>query len=772
MSKRIADRARIGRIVLTGMMTLVWTGGLHALAAESAKGKLPPTLAEKIERSFAAIEAASREQPRDTFDPQAILEIAGRDPGQLFDWVRQNTRYVPYAGELRGPIGVLMDRTGNSLDRSLLLTTLFSAAGYEARLACGTLTEGQARQLVTDAKPPAEAAAEKVDEQATIQAYADQFKLDADKIRQAIAGGRLEADHLAEDAASRVNQQAPVLAAALGDGVAEPVKPETTHWWAEVKQDSGWAAFDLGAAAAGQTLTKSEKTVAPDKIPADLKHQVTVKLVVEQWAAGKLSEKTVIEQPIAAAEAIGVPVTLVNTPLKWPTKFSAQSDGDLDAAVKKAMAQQDEWLPVLVIGNRQVSHASVRTDGSINDNPKPDPAGQMGGSVGGAFGGLMGGGGESAGEATAWTAEWIDYQIQTPGHDTRTIRRQVFDLIGPAARASGVNQKPGGKDEERRLATGLQLSGKVDILIQANQISPDFVQQQLLDRTLASKQLILDLARETAAKTDPQQNAAPASATSSGDLLDLAMARHDWSNARADSYFNQINILSYHEQMQQKPDGSLAACEGFDIVANEMGVREGADARQVRLRQGVLDTTAEALLIGNCGRVHNTSDLFTASPTSWKTVRSADDAAIQSLPADAQARMKQDLAAGYVVVAPATLPTDRAACWWRIDPKTGQTLGIGAMGWGQSSTETTLHYTRVTLNVLDTMLCLLSTATAKMPQGAKAAAVFVCMAKGMLKNTKLLISAPAKVGTGLVIDMMTDILTAVVAPGAKAILNR
>ena len=153
-------------------------------------------------------------------------------------------------------------------------------------------------------------------------------------------------------------------------------------------------------------------------------------------------------------------------------------------------------------------------------------------------------------------------------------------------------------------------------------------------------------------------------------------------------------------------------------------------------------------------------------------MRSADDAAIQSLPADAQARMKQDLAAGYVVVAPATLPADRAACWWRIDPKTGQTLGIGAMGWGQSSTETTLHYTRVTLNVLDTMLCLLSTATAKMPQGAKAAAVFVCMAKGMLKNTKLLISAPAKVGTGLVIDMMTDILTAVVAPGAKAILNR
>ena len=41
--------------------------------------------------------------PRDTFDPQAVLEIAGRDPQALAEWVRKNTTWAPYQGALRGP---------------------------------------------------------------------------------------------------------------------------------------------------------------------------------------------------------------------------------------------------------------------------------------------------------------------------------------------------------------------------------------------------------------------------------------------------------------------------------------------------------------------------------------------------------------------------------------------------------------------------------------------------------------------------------------------
>jgi hypothetical protein len=63
-----------------------------------------------------------------------VVEQLGRDPQVLFEWVRDNTWWIPYRGVLRGPAGVLMDRLGNSLDRSLLLDSrLASHAAEEAR---------------------------------------------------------------------------------------------------------------------------------------------------------------------------------------------------------------------------------------------------------------------------------------------------------------------------------------------------------------------------------------------------------------------------------------------------------------------------------------------------------------------------------------------------------------------------------------------------------------------------------------------------------------
>jgi hypothetical protein len=79
---------------------------------------------ERIDRVLASLEAARRELPRDAFDLQGVVEVAGRDPVKLFEWVRDRTVWVPYSGTLRGATGVLLDRMGNSLDRSLLLADL------------------------------------------------------------------------------------------------------------------------------------------------------------------------------------------------------------------------------------------------------------------------------------------------------------------------------------------------------------------------------------------------------------------------------------------------------------------------------------------------------------------------------------------------------------------------------------------------------------------------------------------------------------------------
>jgi len=71
---------------------------------------------------------------RNYFDFDAVLKNVGSRPKDLFSWVQSNTKILPYSGVLKGAWGVLMERGGNTLDRSLLLIELLERAGYEAEL--------------------------------------------------------------------------------------------------------------------------------------------------------------------------------------------------------------------------------------------------------------------------------------------------------------------------------------------------------------------------------------------------------------------------------------------------------------------------------------------------------------------------------------------------------------------------------------------------------------------------------------------------------------
>jgi len=92
-------------------------------------------LADYMEKLYQVMDGAAQDIQREDFDAQAMVDKVGKDPQKLFEWVRDNTWWVPYRGALRGPTGVLMDRVGNSLDRSLLLAELLRLAGHSARLA-------------------------------------------------------------------------------------------------------------------------------------------------------------------------------------------------------------------------------------------------------------------------------------------------------------------------------------------------------------------------------------------------------------------------------------------------------------------------------------------------------------------------------------------------------------------------------------------------------------------------------------------------------------
>src|SRR5688572_12873355 len=123
---------RFARLLFTVIMAYAWAGGAHNAAAQApdaAGGPAPAATrtpeeraaaAQQLRNSLRAIEEADRDLPRDSFEVAAVVKSVGSDPAKLFEWVRDQTVWVPYRGSLRGDVGVLMDRLGNSLDRSVL----------------------------------------------------------------------------------------------------------------------------------------------------------------------------------------------------------------------------------------------------------------------------------------------------------------------------------------------------------------------------------------------------------------------------------------------------------------------------------------------------------------------------------------------------------------------------------------------------------------------------------------------------------------------------
>jgi hypothetical protein len=132
----------------------------------------------------------------------------------------------------------------------------------------------------------------------------------------------------------------------------------------------------------------------------------------------------------------------------------------------------------------------------------------------------------------------------------------------------------------------------------------------------------------------------------------------------------------------------ISALDATDIVANEVGVDLAApDAFTARLEQGVLDTTVEAH-VGFGPVTGNVAEAFAAA-RDWVTITPGHRSALASLalPNDVRRRIVEDLDSGYVIVAPKAPVQGQGemfAGWWRINPLTGDALGMDGRGWGDS----------------------------------------------------------------------------------------
>lgn len=644
-----------------------------------------------IERALATFDESveALQRLRATIDPAShdvgalALELAFDEPDEIARTVHETVAYQPYAGVLRGPAGTWEARAGNALDQALLLARLLLDAGYDAEVALATLPEAAARDVLATLRPAG--APPGVDWAAaglTPEALVDDpaaLERATDAAEAALAALEARAD------ATAAWLEGELGAAWSGPAAveAELLDEASAYAWVRARLFDGDPWHDLhpvfGAAPAWTASLEPERTLQGD-VPTDLLHRFRLEAVVERRVGGEVEVSAPFpawERPVA--NLVDVPLVAVFAPDGLEDAEMVVSD------VAAASAATTFFVPVLngapIAGAEVFDRLGNRVDQMAAASPMGGLFGQLGNLANQATQ-------ELGGDGIELSAVWWQYTLVHPDGRETLHRRPVLDRVHPDDRAAGVVGELAPMDAQ---AIFEALTYSHTFMVATADVASGTAERVRLDAQLAL--------------AGYQRSAWLESVAPQGRSLDVpeatgnALARDRLTTAFAAFADHDVPVgaVSYrHEPALVVVSAPLAPGRSVvDVVQNPrrvLALDGGRSLPSAALRAGVWETATEHLALRAEGPVE-VSDAFTfaaaadAAGVVWRTLRPGD-AAPADLPAASRAAIADDLAAGYAVVAPTTVPAGSPeASWWRVDPATGVALGRAGDGRGQAATE-------------------------------------------------------------------------------------
>jgi hypothetical protein len=686
---------------------------------------------EWLEAVIDEIESAREQRSRDNFDSQMIIQELGKDPVKLFEWVRDNTFWVPYQGLLRGAAGVLMDRMGNSLDRSLLLGDLLRSAGYDVRLAHSSLSIRKAEELWDDIQKISDTqvipgTSSKEIEISQFEDIASRVQMDIQDMQHALKQLSQINNKNNREAKQRVKDQAETLMNAIGESM---VKRSTSykmdmevlrdHWWIQYETEKGWVDLDpvLSEGIPGRIIEEVEDTVEIDDLDEDLLHSITVRVVVEQWKHGHLEENTSFEHTLRPSDLFGKRIMLYNLCLNWPEDLQLDEE-DFPQRFKDALLEGKEWMPVLEAGSDMIVQSSFTDRAGINENPNPTPEAETGGATRGVFrgvtGGLMGGGRKDEDTEEGYlTAGWLEYDVHLPGQGDQTIRRELFDLLGPVARSVEEVAEPDFNDDQK-LERACSLFGIIEILPLVCQISPQFADHITSQYYVDQLRILQEELEEGNPVEDLNIRIGRAAEALHSPLFKWALLRPRWNPYASCAYYNSVNIVNLRTRIFENSSGEFLLRRIFDIVNSGISIIPQAkfSPAVARLNQGVADTLAEAMIIPGPEPHMNLNyliDLAKDQQIGWRLAEDIQDKEWEKwrLQEDVRERIERTLMNGWAVVVPERpiiVDGKPRLGWWRVNLESGETLGVMDTGFHQDTTEyTEQQWAQIRTNCVNTI---------------------------------------------------------------------
>lgn len=683
---------------------------------ESWERNYPPTdldqVSAKIEDLLDELESSVETDSTKILSIDSILEKIGTEnPEELFVWVRDNTYFVPYQGVLRGDKGVLMDKLGNSLDRSILLYETLIEAGFETRLAHVRLSIEQAEDIIKHKEPfprdlfsPIESHLTESDRE-LIDECSAKYGVDKEYLLEAVKKKELDNIQNRDRLKSMVDREFNQISKWIRKLRTKPnsashntiYKSIQDHWWVQYLDESEWKDLDLTLPDAnpGDAIAEPSETFQLEELEEDLYFNITFKIVIEQWKDNRLKEHEILSYTFKPMDVLGKRITLHHIPADWPEQWNVFSEEDPESSLREKILEQKNWLPLLQIDEDEITSLGfdIYGDPQKELKKKKKRTRSPAGIAGGFQRALSGGGSESDEEKNSFlTAEWIEYEIYAPNQPSKNIRRQLFDLIGSAARLDDEISEPG-IDETSEIQRNLVLLGATEILPLCCHLSDQFIQNFANTQFLVNRESLLslfqvDIQQETQELIEKVSSFKPFPTP----MYLLALYR-----PHPENYIDFPNIFTIHSYFVDGQAGSIDAINALDIVENKVAVfaDKGENAFQIRLRQGIYDSMAESFFLAPYGVDYLTLffEEMKKQGVGWKALEASEDSFFENskIPSDLLAQMQRDLSQGNVVLAPEReiLVNGRPVYqWWRINPERGDTLLIGEFGWGQAYIET------------------------------------------------------------------------------------
>jgi large repetitive protein len=578
-------------------------------------------------------------------DPAQFAAALGRDPGNIFTYVRDNIAFEPYTGALRGPRGTLLAMAGNSIDRAALLAAMLASSKQKVRFVHGTLPQPDAERLVTSiwvehASPDAKTGGESSPE---LRAAGEQFMAAIQR------DGKLIRD-LLQRAGRPAQSGQPVT--------RESLTAETQdHYWVESSPDGrSWTAMDPSFASAKPGQVFAEPSERFDTIPDAMYHHVELRVRTEEAVGGGVVSHEVLKYSARAADLSGADVFLGHDVGKG--------------------AEANHVRPFLVVRPRTIDGEWFWL--------KPPTAGNAPVTMVDALGG-------SAQEVVGTAlAEYIELDFANPDGSGETVVREVFDRIGKHRRKAGTALT----DEQIAAATG-----SVAVADFGRNLYDLFFTTGAIDRAHLT---------HLAARPKPTGDRLDVAAglhrvgvayTAMSDAMTSRMVAPSGAVARLYLDTPRVAIVEF-----ARVNGKRRL--GLDLRRERVRAAiPGFRKDQLFLAQvlrGIADGTLERVVTGASagGRLADPGNAVFGTSLVFELAQTQKVGALlltqegptlrDDLPEDGRARVEESLAAGNLVIAPERAIQVAGAsryAWWQIEPRTGATTAVTDEGLYQAAVE-------------------------------------------------------------------------------------